>query len=185
MTLADLKNWAPLLGIQHEYSLVERTADRELLPMAESLGLGAALWSPLGGGLLTGKYRHSTEGRLSDLGAMIHIEEHRPDDRRRRHRPGHRRGDRHDARPGVYGLGTGASRPVRDLTRPWPSGRATSLSSTTARARTTSNDPQAVRPALGSRRGAPRSPPQAIAGSLSGIQEGDTNRVIAPAAPVD
>ncbi|WP_405386624.1 aldo/keto reductase [Streptomyces sp. NBC_01102] len=73
-TLADLKNWAPVVGIQHEYSLVERTADRELLPMAESLGLGAALWSPLGGGLLTGKYRRSTAGRLSDLGAVIHTE---------------------------------------------------------------------------------------------------------------
>jgi aryl-alcohol dehydrogenase-like predicted oxidoreductase len=74
VTLADLKNWAPIVGIQHEYSLVERTADRELMPMADSLGLGAALWSPLGGGLLTGKYRRSTEGRLSDLGAVIHTE---------------------------------------------------------------------------------------------------------------
>ncbi|WKN15649.1 aldo/keto reductase [Streptomyces sp. JUS-F4] len=74
VTLAELKNWAPVIGIQHEYSLVERTADRELLPMTESLGLGAALWSPLGGGLLTGKYRSSAEGRLSDLGAVIHTE---------------------------------------------------------------------------------------------------------------
>ncbi|MEU1862874.1 aldo/keto reductase [Streptomyces gardneri] len=74
VTLADLRNWAPIVGIQHEYSLVERTADRELLPMAESFGLGAALWSPLGGGLLTGKYRGSAEGRLTDLGAVIHTE---------------------------------------------------------------------------------------------------------------
>ncbi|MFK4265055.1 aldo/keto reductase [Streptomyces milbemycinicus] len=74
VTLADLKNWAPVAGIQIEYSLVERTADRELLPMAESLGLGAALWSPLGGGLLTGKYRRGTEGRLTDLKAVIHTE---------------------------------------------------------------------------------------------------------------
>ncbi|MFF8481345.1 aldo/keto reductase [Streptomyces antibioticus] len=72
--LADLRGQAPIVGIQHEYSLVERTADRELLPMAESLGLGAALWSPLGGGLLTGKYRTSAEGRLSDLGVVIHTE---------------------------------------------------------------------------------------------------------------
>ncbi|MDX3582072.1 aldo/keto reductase [Streptomyces europaeiscabiei] len=70
VTLADVRNWAPIVGIQNEYSLVERSADRELLPMAESLGLGAALWSPLGGGLLTGKYRDSAEGRLSDLGAV-------------------------------------------------------------------------------------------------------------------
>ncbi len=74
VTLADLRNQSPIIGIQHEYSLVERTADRELLPMAESLGLGAALWSPLGGGLLIGKYRSSAEGRLSDLGMVIHTE---------------------------------------------------------------------------------------------------------------
>jgi diketogulonate reductase-like aldo/keto reductase len=42
--------------------------------MAEGLGLGAALWSPLGGGLLTGKYRRSTEGRLSDLKTAVHTE---------------------------------------------------------------------------------------------------------------
>ncbi|MDX2706082.1 aldo/keto reductase [Streptomyces sp. PA03-6a] len=74
VTLAELKNWAPVAGIQVEYSLVERTADREVLPMAESLGLGAALWSPLGGGLLTGKYRGGDEGRLSDLKTLIHTE---------------------------------------------------------------------------------------------------------------
>ncbi|MFJ9712861.1 aldo/keto reductase [Streptomyces sp. NPDC101234] len=73
-TLAELKNWAPVTGIQIEYSLVERTADRELLPMAESLGLGAALWSPLGGGLLTGKYRRGPEGRLTDFKTLVHTE---------------------------------------------------------------------------------------------------------------
>jgi aryl-alcohol dehydrogenase-like predicted oxidoreductase len=74
-TSADLRGWAPTAGIQLEYSLVERTADRELLPMAESLGLGAALWSPLGGGLLTGKYRASDTGRLSDWdGRLVHTE---------------------------------------------------------------------------------------------------------------
>jgi aryl-alcohol dehydrogenase-like predicted oxidoreductase len=56
--IAELRGWAPIVGIQIEYSLVERGADRELLPMAEALGLGAALWSPLGGGLLSGKYRN-------------------------------------------------------------------------------------------------------------------------------
>jgi aryl-alcohol dehydrogenase-like predicted oxidoreductase len=73
-TLAELKNWAPLAGIQLEYSLVERTADRELLPMAEALGLGAAQWSPLGGGLLTGKYRTSDAGRLTDWQRLVHTE---------------------------------------------------------------------------------------------------------------
>ncbi|WP_114191879.1 aldo/keto reductase [Edaphovirga cremea] len=70
--LAELRGWAPLIGIQLEYSLAERSADRELLPMAEALGLGAALWSPLGGGLLTGKYRGgNTAGRLTGLGGVL------------------------------------------------------------------------------------------------------------------
>ncbi|MFT3832441.1 MAG: aldo/keto reductase [Micropruina sp.] len=72
--LADVSGWAPVAGIQVEYSLVERAAERELLPMAEALGLGVTLWSPLGGGLLTGKYRQSREGRLSDWGTLVHIE---------------------------------------------------------------------------------------------------------------
>lgn len=56
--LADLRGWSPIAGIQIEYNLVERTPDRDLLPMAEALGLGVAFWSPLAGGLLTGKYRN-------------------------------------------------------------------------------------------------------------------------------
>ena len=73
--LAELRGWTPIAGIQVEYSLAQRTADRELLPMAEALGLGAALWSPLGGGLLTGKYRQSDEGRINSLLArLVHTE---------------------------------------------------------------------------------------------------------------
>ena len=72
--LADLSGWAPVTGIQVEYSLVERSADRELLPMAEALGLGVTLWSPLGGGLLTGKYRKSPQGRLTDWNRLVHTE---------------------------------------------------------------------------------------------------------------
>lgn len=73
-TLGELRGYAPLAGIQFEYSLVERTADRELMPMAESLGLAATLWSPLGGGFLTGKYRSSSDGRLTGLGMLVHTE---------------------------------------------------------------------------------------------------------------
>jgi aryl-alcohol dehydrogenase-like predicted oxidoreductase len=62
---ADLRAVAPLIGIETEYSLAERTAERELLPMAEAHGLGMALYSPLAGGLLTGKYRQGEQGRLS------------------------------------------------------------------------------------------------------------------------
>jgi aryl-alcohol dehydrogenase-like predicted oxidoreductase len=71
----EARGWAPLVGIQIEYSLVERTPDRELLPMAEALGLGVALWSPLGGGMLTGKYRRSSAGRLTDWQRLVHTED--------------------------------------------------------------------------------------------------------------
>src|SRR5271155_1456851 len=54
-TLADLRGWTPFVGLQIEYSLIERTPERELLPMAASLGLGVTAWSPLAGGVLTGK----------------------------------------------------------------------------------------------------------------------------------
>jgi aryl-alcohol dehydrogenase-like predicted oxidoreductase len=54
--LADLRGWAPFIGIQIQYNLVERTAERDLLPMAKELDLGIIAWSPLGGGVLTAKY---------------------------------------------------------------------------------------------------------------------------------
>ena len=73
-TLAELRGWAPVAALQVEYSLVERTVERELLPMASAFGLGTVSWSPLGGGLLTGKYRRGEEGRAQGLGAVIHAE---------------------------------------------------------------------------------------------------------------
>jgi len=56
-TLATLRGWSPFVALQIEYSLIERTPERDLIPMAMDLGLGVTLWSPLGGGILTGKYR--------------------------------------------------------------------------------------------------------------------------------
>lgn len=66
-TLASLRGWTPFIGLQIEYSLRQRTPERELLPMAAALGLGITAWSPLGGGVLTGKYNDETPstGRLS------------------------------------------------------------------------------------------------------------------------
>ena len=55
-TLASLRGWSPFVGLQIEYSLIERTVERELIPMAQALGLGLVAWSPLAGGVLTGKY---------------------------------------------------------------------------------------------------------------------------------
>jgi aryl-alcohol dehydrogenase-like predicted oxidoreductase len=58
-TLADLRGWNPLVALQISYSLVERTVERELIPMARELGLGVLPWSPLASGVLTGKYSRS------------------------------------------------------------------------------------------------------------------------------
>jgi aryl-alcohol dehydrogenase-like predicted oxidoreductase len=58
-TLAALRGWTPFAGLQIEYSLLERTPERDLLPMAQALGIGVTAWSPLANGLLTGKYSRS------------------------------------------------------------------------------------------------------------------------------
>jgi aryl-alcohol dehydrogenase-like predicted oxidoreductase len=68
---ADLRGWSPIVGIQTEYSLAERGAESEILPMAEALGIAVNLWSPLAGGLLTGKYRNGGEGRKTDPSRFV------------------------------------------------------------------------------------------------------------------
>ena len=60
-TLAELRGWTRFIGLQIEYSLIERTVERELIPMAKAFNLGLVAWSPLAGGLLSGKY-HSGKG---------------------------------------------------------------------------------------------------------------------------
>jgi aryl-alcohol dehydrogenase-like predicted oxidoreductase len=55
-TIASFRGWSPLVALQIEYSLIERTVEGELIPMAQELGLGVTPWSPLRGGVLTGKY---------------------------------------------------------------------------------------------------------------------------------
>ncbi len=55
-TIAELRGWSHFIGLQVEYNLIERTVERELLPMAHALGLGVTAWSPLASGLLSGKY---------------------------------------------------------------------------------------------------------------------------------
>ena len=67
-TLAHLRGWSPFVGLQIEYSLIERTVERELVPMAKALNLGLTAWSPLSGGVLSGKYHghgSSEQARLS------------------------------------------------------------------------------------------------------------------------
>ncbi len=58
-TIQQLKGSAPIITTQMEYSLLERGIEREIVPAAQTLGLGILPWSPLGRGVLTGKYRHS------------------------------------------------------------------------------------------------------------------------------
>jgi aryl-alcohol dehydrogenase-like predicted oxidoreductase len=67
-TLAELRGWNRFAGLQVEYSLIERTVERELLPMSKALGLGVTAWSPLAGGWLSGKYfeDRKTGGRLDE-----------------------------------------------------------------------------------------------------------------------
>ncbi|MEW2391076.1 aldo/keto reductase [Streptomyces venezuelae] len=54
--IADLRGWSPLVALQTEYNLIERTGERDLIPMAREMGLGVVPFSPLAGGVLTGKY---------------------------------------------------------------------------------------------------------------------------------
>ncbi len=55
-TLAEMRGWTPFVGLQIEYSLVERTPERELLPMARAFGMAVTPWAPLAAGVLTGKF---------------------------------------------------------------------------------------------------------------------------------
>jgi aryl-alcohol dehydrogenase-like predicted oxidoreductase len=70
-TLAELRGWTQFVGLQIEYSLIERTVERELIPMSKALNVGVVAWSPLASGVLSGKYHGEgkAEGaRLSNEG---------------------------------------------------------------------------------------------------------------------
>lgn len=54
--IADLRGWSPFVALQVPYNLTERTVEREFMPMAQEMGLGVLPWSPLAGGVLSGKY---------------------------------------------------------------------------------------------------------------------------------
>jgi len=59
-TLATASGWTPFIAMQTQYSLVERTAERDIVPMCRDLGLGMCHWGPLAQGMLTGKYDRFT-----------------------------------------------------------------------------------------------------------------------------
>lgn len=62
-TIARFRGWSPLIALQIEYSLLERTVEGDLVPMALEHGLGITPWSPLKGGALTGKYRRGVDAQ--------------------------------------------------------------------------------------------------------------------------
>lgn len=60
-TMAELRGWTQFSGLQIQYSLIERTAERDLIPMSKALDVAVTAWAPLGSGLLTGKYNTETK----------------------------------------------------------------------------------------------------------------------------
>jgi aryl-alcohol dehydrogenase-like predicted oxidoreductase len=63
-TMAELRGWSSFVGLQVEYSLLQRTPERDLIPMADELGLALTPWAPLAGGALSGKYLKGDSGRV-------------------------------------------------------------------------------------------------------------------------
>ncbi len=74
-TLAELRGWSPFVALQIEYSLLERTPERELLPMARAFDLAVTAWSPLAGGLLTGKYLPGSQYADGGTGRVVERDE--------------------------------------------------------------------------------------------------------------
>ena len=71
--LAEARGWTPFSALQSQYSLVERNAERELLPMSVNLDITFTAWGALGSGLLTGKYNDDPSGgggRIADSGGL-------------------------------------------------------------------------------------------------------------------
>lgn len=71
VTMAELLHTVPIAAAQFEHSLVKREPETDLLPASLALGLGVTTWSPLGGGMLTGKYRQGTKGRAEGFGGRV------------------------------------------------------------------------------------------------------------------
>jgi aryl-alcohol dehydrogenase-like predicted oxidoreductase len=70
--MAHFRGWSAFIGLQIEYSLLQRTVEQELVPMALELGLGITPWSPLKSGVLSGKYTRKSAGQIkSDRSAFM------------------------------------------------------------------------------------------------------------------
>jgi aryl-alcohol dehydrogenase-like predicted oxidoreductase len=75
-TLTELRGWTSFAGLQVPYSLLKRDIERELLPMAEAFGMTVAAWSPLGGGVLSGKFTSGQPVEASTRIAADSISDH-------------------------------------------------------------------------------------------------------------
>lgn len=73
-TLAELRGWTRYVGLQIEYSLLERTVEQELVPMARDQQMTVLAWSPLRKGVLTGKYLPENVKQSEAEGARMHSE---------------------------------------------------------------------------------------------------------------
>ncbi len=72
--IADLRGWSPFVALQLPYNLTERNVEADFMPMAQKLGLGVLPWSPLAGGVLTGKYsRKDLEAEPADMSTRKNI----------------------------------------------------------------------------------------------------------------
>src|ERR1700739_1992833 len=70
--ISRFRGWSSFIGLQIEYSLLERTVEQELVPMASEFGLGITPWSPLKSGVLSGKYTRRNDGQHNaDRGALV------------------------------------------------------------------------------------------------------------------
>lgn len=78
VTLAELTHAVPIAAAQFEHSLVRRDPEADLFPATRALGLGVVTWSPLGGGMLTGKYRQGEKGRAEGFGGRVFQPENSP-----------------------------------------------------------------------------------------------------------
>ena len=70
-TLSELTRAVPIAAAQFEHSLVHREPEADLFPACDALGIGVVTWSPLGGGVLTGKYRKGETGRAEGFGGRV------------------------------------------------------------------------------------------------------------------
>ncbi len=134
-TLADWHGWTAFAGLQAPYSLLRRDIERELLPMAEAMGMTVAAWSPLADGILSGKFTRSGHRRAGHPNRPRHPQ--RPSARYSSPGPGGRRRHRRHALPRSPSPGQGPGhRPFIPSSAP-----AASTSSSTTSAPPISNFP--------------------------------------------